>query len=564
MATADELMFCGSTREPLAMEITTYAPPVTVSPKWARFFPHYQSVRDLFDTVHFTGSDVSLPVSFTEANNSPEWRAAMLSEINSIRDHAVYSLVSPRTLPAGAKVLPSRWVFAVKSDGRHKARFVVKGFAQREGIDFNEVFSPTVRASTVRLALALAVTSGFTVKQLDVRTAFLYAPLQEDVFVRPPTGFEERDANGDVLVWKLHRSLYGIKQAPRNWHKTFRAHLLSDGAIQSQIDACLYYYPSSRGFVFVHVDDILAAHPSPSWLASWSRRLANTFQITESDNPSLFLGVSLTIDPASRSLTMHQRPYIEAIAARFGLSTPHPVHTPIVPGSPRREGGMCDAPNHQLFQQIVGALMYAATWTRPDIAFAVNQLAQCMQAPTEGDLELAKRLVRYLVHTKDLGLRYGGQGGLEGWTDADWGNCPETRRSVSGNVVMFRGAAVEWCSRKQHVTALSSCEAEYIAASSVTQLVLPLRHMLGELGHPVQGPTPVFCDNTGAVALARDPVHPKRTKHIDVRFHFIREKVEGGLIAMKHCPGEDMLADLLTKALSRARFTALRGKLMST
>eukprot|EP00975_Prorocentrum_lima_P019425 4089964-Prorocentrum_lima.AAC.1 len=231
---------------------------------------------------------------------------------------------------------------------------------------------------------------------------------------------------------------------------------------------------------------------------------------------------------------MHQRPYIEAIAARFGLSTPHPVHTPIVPGSPRREGGMCDAPNHQLFQQIVGALMYAATWTRPDIAFAVNQLAQCMQAPTEGDLELAKRVVRYLVHTKDLGLRYGGQGGLEGWTDADWGNCPETRRSVSGNVVMFRGAAVEWCSRKQHVTALSSCEAEYIAASSVTQLVLPLRHMLGELGHPVQGPTPVFCDNTGAVALARDPVHPKRTKHIDVRFHFIREKVEGGLIAMKH------------------------------
>eukprot|EP00899_Mesostigma_viride_P020074 jgi/Mesvir1/28068/Mv26200-RA.1 len=565
MATA-ALVSDGVAHDPLAQVLPT-TPLDRVSPKWARFYPDYMSVRDLFDTfsLHTSSGSTSIPSSFAEAHASPEWRAAMDSELSSIREHAVYSLVSSKSLPRTAKVLPSRWVFAVKSDGRFKARFVVKGFAQREGIDFTEVFSPTVRSSTIRLALAFGVSSGYVLKQLDVRTAFLYAPLSEDVYVRPPAGFEQRDAAGDVLVWKLQRSLYGIKQAPRNWHKTFSAYLLSDGAVQSPTDSCLYVYPTSRTFVFVHVDDIIAGSPSSSWLASWSHRLASKFQITESDDPSFFLGVSLHVDPVSRSLSLHQTVYIEALAARFGLSPSFPVRTPVSVSrvSPQREGGMqLNAPDTQLYQSKTGAVLYVALWTRPDIAFAVNQLAQHMQAPTAAHMEAADRLIRYLYTTRDKGLRYGQEGGLEAWTDADWANCPESRRSVTGNLVLFRGAPVEWCSRKQPIVALSSCEAEYIAASSVTQLVLPLRRLLGDLGAPVEGPTTVLCDNTGAVALAKDPVHPKRTKHIDVRYHFIREQVEGGSICMRHCPGKDNLADIFTKALGRARFITLRDKLL--
>ena len=565
MAT-DEQMFCGTAHSPLA-DSTPHVPLLpnrTVSPKWARFFPHYRAVKDLFDQVYFTDIAGSVPLNFADAQQSPEWRAAMDSEIASIRSLDVYKLVPQSALPAGAKVLPSRWVYAIKSDGRHKARFVVKGFAQREGIDFNEVFSPTVRASTIRLALAHAVSSGFTLKQLDVRTAFLYASLDEVVFVRPPPGFEERDAAGQPLVWQLLRSLYGIKQAPRNWHKTLRAHLLSDGAVQSATDACLFLYPDG-GFVFMHVDDILAAHPSSSWLASWSSRMASKFQITESDNPSLFLGVSLHIDSAARTLTLQQTQYIESVAARFGLTSSPPVHTPIVPRtSPQREGGMCNAQDTQLYQQITGALMYAASWTRPDIAFACNQLAQHMQAPSAADLEAAKRVERYLYTTRTLAIRYGRTGDLTAWTDADWANCPETRRSVTGNLVLYREGPAEWASRKQPMVTLSSCEAEYVAAGSCTQQVLPLMRLLGELGAPVKGPTTILCDNTGAVALSKDPVHPKRTKHIDVRYHFIREQVEGGFICMRHCPGKDNLADIFTKALSRRLFVTMRDKLLVT
>ncbi len=514
------------------------------------------------------------PRTRQEAMRSPEahlWREAEESEIKSLSENNTWTL-EPR--PKGnVNIVGSRWLYKTKRDQhgnvvKYKARLVAQGFTQEQGIDYDETHSSVVRFTSVRLIFAISAEEGLLVHVMDVDTAFLNAILKELIYLRQPKGFEQRGPDGEELVCKLEKALYGLKQASRNWNLTINEWLTSEyGMTRSQADACVYVkiINGQKLYVTVWVDDLVIAGSNMDIIRHFKHAIANRFKMKDLGEVSSVLGMEAIRDPTTGEIKLTQVAYLKKVLERFGLSDCNPVGTPIEGNLQRLEGGK---PNHE-YMSIVGSLMYASVVCRPDITYAVQALSRHFQSCGPDHLNAAKRVLKYLKGTINKGIIYksGSTGraatGLIGYSDSDWGSDVDTRRSTTGYVFTFNGGAISWNSKLQQTVALSSSEAEYMALAAAVQEATHLRQLMEDLGCSITNSAiTIFEDNIGCIAMSSNPVFHKRTKHIAIKYHFIREKVESGEIDVKYISTNQQLADILTKPLSKQKTILLSSAIM--
>ena len=524
---------------------------------------------DRYGDYVYVADEISEPKSAFEALSGPEsdmWKNSMQREYDSILSMDVWDLVSP---PVNRKIVPCKWVFKKKTDSdgnviQYKSRLVAQGFSQVPGLDYAETFSPVARFESVRTLTAMAVKFGLKLHHMDVSSAFLNGDLEEEIYMKQPPCFEK---NGfSHLVCKLKKSIYGLKQSPRCWNSSLHSYLLCIGFTQSLYDPCVYTQMcgDQLKIIAVYVDDLIICCKSLQHITDMKDKLSSRYNMKDLGDLNYFLGVKIVLDYKKGLVSLLQTSYVEKILERFGMSQSKPVKTPYEISTQLTSASEGEKlyPNLTEYQAAVGALIYLTTHTRPDIAFAVGQVSRFCNKPSETHWSAVKRIFRYLSGTKHFGLLYQCcEDDLIGYSDADWAGNREDRRSTSGFVFMLSGAAISWASKKQPCVALSTAEAEYISLSNAAQEVIWLRNMLGEFGCPQLEPTVLHEDNQSAITISKNPQFHSRTKHIDIKFHFIRDQIERDVISVKYCPTEDMLADIFTKGLSFEKFAKFRALL---
>jgi hypothetical protein len=468
------------------------------------------------------------------------------------------------------RVLKAKWVFTRKIDGdtgkpsAFKARWVAKGFSQKAGIDYNELYAGVAHKDSIRIFLSLVNYLDMDCDQVDIKAAFLNGDLQETIYLDPPQG-------GDIPANKillLRKSLYGLKQSPRCFNKALDEWLRSQQLTPTRADPCIYTRSDKGSFLLlsVHVDDQLIACNSRSVLDDFKRKLNDRFECSDGGPVSYFLGFNVFRNRSERKLFVSQEHYIESILDRFDMTDCKPVKTPLptnFKSTPATDEEFEDA-RHEEYPALVGSIMYAATITRPDIAYAAGVLARTASKWNKTHVHAARHLLRYLRGTSDLCLTFDGTSGKRialGYADADWGGCLDTRRSTTGYLFKTFGGPVAWKSKRQATTALSTTEAEYMASAEATRQAIWLRLLLEELNHGLTGPLSILNDNNAAILLSKNPVNHDRSKHIDIRHHFLRDKVFDNTVELSHVATEDNLADILTKPLGTDTFMDLRERM---
>ncbi|GJR42580.1 retrovirus-related pol polyprotein from transposon TNT 1-94 [Tanacetum coccineum] len=442
------------------------------------------------------------PKNFKSAVTEDCWFQAMQDEIHEFDRLDVWELVPP---PDCAMIIALKWIYKVKLDEygdvlKNKARLVAKGYRQEEGLDFEESFAPVARLEAIRIFLANAASKNMTVYQMDVKTAFLNGELKEVVYVSQLEGFVDPDRPHHV--YRLKKSLYGLKQAPR---------------------ACSKFQMSMMGQI------------------------------------SFFLGLQISQNP--RGIFINQSKYANEILKKFDLHKSDPVDTPMVERTKLGEDLSGIPVDQTQYRSMIGSLMYL-TASRPDLVFAVCMCARYQSMPTKKHLEAVKRVFRYLQGTINMGLWYSKDTAmaLTAYADADHAGCQDTRRSTSGSAQFLGDKLVSWSSKKQTSTSISSTEAEYIAMSGCCAQILWMRSQLSDYGFAYNH-IPLYCDNKSAIALCCNNIQYSRSKHIDIRHHFIREQVEKGVVELYFVRTGYQLADIFTKALPKERFEFILPRL---
>ena len=503
------------------------------------------------------------PRHYKEAMADPDsdkWSAAMQEEYASLQDNKTWTLVDR---PTNQRVLPGKWVYKHKRGPngeivRYKARWVIRGDQQREGIDFNETFATVVKPMSYKLIFAIAAALDWEIDQMDVKTAFLYGKVEETVFMEQPTGLDD----GSPKVCKLDRALYGLKQAPRVWYNTLSDFLQQLGFQPLDADASVFH---KKGVIIaIYVDDLLIAGRDRHEIDVLKKALNQRFQMSDLGPVNFYLGMTVTRDRPNRVLRLGQHSYLTKVLRDFGMEECKAAVTPMdAAGS-----NLVPAPKEYTatpavvkeYQRLIGSLMYAMLGSRPDIAFAVSMVSRFASNPTPEHTTAAKRILRYLRGTLDFQLTYRGDlGALTGYSDADWAGDKDTRRSTGGFVFNVGSGIVSWSSKRQATVALSSCESELMAETQAAKEAVWLSRFLAEVLHQEQVTVVLHCDNQGAIALAKNDQFHARTKHIDIREKWVREAVAAGQVELQYIPTDSQLADGLTKPLPKDKFNFFRS-----
>ncbi|WVZ71236.1 LOW QUALITY PROTEIN: hypothetical protein U9M48_019848 [Paspalum notatum var. saurae] len=483
------------------------------------------------------------PRDVSHALSDHNWVNAMHEELENFERNHVWDLVEP---PPNYRPIGTKWVFKNKQgeDGmvvRNKARL-------KEGIDYEETFAPIARLEAIRILFAFAASKGFKLQQMDVKSAFLNGFIEEEVYVRQPPGFES--ARFPDRVYKLRKALYGLKQAPRAWYA--RVFSLKSGFVMGSVDKTLFLL--SRGgdtqIVQIYVDDIIFGGSSHALVSSFAEQMSREFKMSLMGELQFFLGLQIKQGP--EGIFVHQAKYTRDILKKFEMGDSKPMTTPMSTNTALDADEDGEAVDQKEFRGMIGSLLYL-TATRPDIQFAASPRISHRQA--------VKRVFRYLKFTPELGLWYssGSSLSLRGFSDADHAGYRIDRKSTSGTCQLLGTSLVSWSSRKQASVSLSTTEAEYIAAASCCSQLLWMKATLSDFGLRF-GKIPLLVDSTSAISVAKNPVLHSRTKHIDVRFHFLRDHYEKGDIDLVHVASENQLADIFTKPLEFVAFVRLRGE----
>jgi hypothetical protein len=452
-------------------------------------------------------------------------------------------------------------VYDRKRDGRYKARLVAGGHRQQPGIDFNETVAPVCSYRTVRMMLAVAAHEGLHLRQFDIKNAFLNGHLQEEVYIRPPKGWEHL-AGGYRRVLRLNRALYGLRQAPRVWNERLGSELTALGFVQSKADPALWILRDERGLVLTmfYVDDGMVAARTSSEADALVDKVEGMFSIRKLGKPQDMLGIEISRNWDAGTIRQAQK--ARALAASFGVETESRAlpMTPAVYGNLRAAQPSDTMADQVAYRAGIGSLLHMAQSVRPDVAAPVHALAAFSSKPTTTHYAAMLDIVRYVCGTADRGITYGrSKVPVEFWCDASFAACLDTRRSVTRWVAVCFGGAVSWECCKQPTVAASTMEAEYQACGSMAREALSFQKLLEEFALlarslDVQGPLTVFCDNKAAIYLCKDRRETKRSKHIGVIHHFARDCVAQGKVQFVYCRSGDNVSDCLTKALPRTLF----------
>ena len=413
--------------------------------------------------------------------------------------------------------------------------------------------------TSIRAIMALAAKLGWKLHQMDVKTTFLNGVVEEEVYVEQSLGFETHDR--ETHVCKLKKALYGLKQAPRTWYGRIDSFLMSLGFTKSKADPNLYskIEDGMQVILLLYVDDLFLTGDE-ELIADSKRKLAAEFEMKDLGPMHYFLG--LEVWQNSDEIILSQGKYAMEILKRFGMMDCKSMSTLMMTNLKLlgdTSSGTIDA---TLYRQMIGSLMYL-TNTRPDICFAVNTLSQYMVDPRQVHLVAAKHVLRYLKGTIDYGLRYARdcKFGLVGYTDSDWAGSVPDRKSTSGCCFSLGSAVIAWRSRKQTSVALSTTEAEYIAACAACSEAIWLRKMISGLFDLQLEATWIYCDNQSCIKLSENPVFHDKSKHIEIKYQYIRDMVEKGAVELLYIATEEQIADVLTKPLSRLKLEYFRDKL---
>ena len=516
------------------------------------------------------------PMTLAEALASLEadaWRVSIAEEMAALDENKTWQVVSPAELPPGARALSTKLVFKRKLDQfgnveRLKTRLVVRGFEQRAGRDFAEVFAPVVHKTTVRVALAIAAALGLSVHHLDVSTAFLNGTIDGDVFIKLPDGIGR-----DGQVCKLLKALYGLRQSPRRWNEVLDATIKTKlGMQRSKTDPCLYTRTDPKAsplFLVVWVDDILVIGRDAVDIDHVKSVFKSHFKIRDLGEASMYVGIAIRHEHGR--MVLSQEHYTRSLMDKHNLADAKPKTTPLPPTwslSAAQAAQPLDPQAAGEYRTIVGEVMYLATATRPDLSFAASQLAQVMSTPTHVAMHAAKHVLRYISGAPGLSLCYSKTrahpGELTAWVDATWASDTATARSVTGYVVVLNGAAVVWKTKKQTSVARSSCEAEYSALGELAAELQFVRSLLHDMHLAPDTPVVVHEDNQGALRIATNAETSSRSKHFNVAYHYTRELIQNNTIKLQYCPTEKMIADGFTKQIPAPRAIQHRNSIFGT
>ncbi|KAL0351154.1 UNVERIFIED_CONTAM: Retrovirus-related Pol polyprotein from transposon RE2 [Sesamum radiatum] len=453
------------------------------------------------------------PENFETAVKHKVWVQAMEEEIKMIEKNNTWELTDR---PKDKEVIGVKWIYKTKlnADGsiqKHKARLVAKGYSQLPGIDYTETFAPVARLDTIRALIAIAANKKWKIYQMDVKSAFLNGYIDEEIYVEQPQGFIAKGSEEKVL--RLKKALYGLKQAQE-------------------------------------LDDLIYTGNNEKMIQVFKEDMMKTFEMSDLGLMHFFLGIE--INQEKEGIFICQRKYTETLLKKFKMESCKTVTTPLVTGEKYQKEDGSQKVDGSMYRSLIGSLLYL-TATRPDIMFATCLLSRFMQSPSQVHYAAAKRILRYLRGTKDFGIWYKSTNDakLVGYTDSDWAGSVDDMKSTSGYTFSLGSGIFSWASKKQATVAQSSAEAEYIAAAATSNQAIWLRRILEDMGEKQEEPTTIYCDNKSAIAITKNPVQHSRTKHIDIKYHSLREATTRGEIELKYCSTEEQLADIFTKALPR-------------
>ena len=484
------------------------------------------------------------PTSYSAAIKGPnrtEWELAMNVEYKSLIDKNVWECVPQ---PMDQKPLTTKWVYKYKigADGtivKYKARMVARGFQQVEGVDYYETYAPVAKHPTYRILFTISTLLGWSTHQVDVVTAFLNSPLRETVYIRAPPGYPEKKG----FVLRLRKALYGLKQASKAWYDTLVAALKHFGWRVSHYDPCLFICQAKKMFIVVWVDDMLIFGQDEKDVQACKEELTSRFAMKDEGPCSYYLGMQ--VSTKSSRVTITQSTFVRLALTKYDLRDLPPAASPgdsnkrlarsrpnndlTVPIARRSRSG--DTEFLQRYQSMVGTLNWLSTISRPDISFDTGLVARYNADPCQEHMEAVIRIFAYLKGSMHYGICITNkQTGLVGYVDSDYANCEDTRRSTTGFIFLLNGTPISWKSARQKLVTGSTCEAEYVAAYEASKEAIWLKWLLLDINSTGDGtaPIPLYVDNKAARDLAENPTQHERTKHIDIKFHFIRERVQMG------------------------------------
>lgn len=507
-----------------------------------------------FHKIHYSKE---IPMTYADAlseENKSLWETPIKSELQSLADNNVWEIV-PRK--SDMQIVPVKWLFTVKSDGKRKARLVAVGCQDKEKYESQEKVAPTPSLASIRWAFALASKHNWDLVQLDVKTAFLYSKIDREKYIRIPDGV---NTDSKKFVCKLKKALYGLATAPKCWNQTFDEFIQSCGYNQSTRDPCVYSIANGDriSILIVHVDDILITGNDPKMMKETCENLKLKFEIKDLGFPKKFLGFEIE-KCKNKKLFIHQSAYIDEILTEFRMVESLSKPTPMMPIANHKlvksDSKDCTFP----YKQAIGALLYVSNYTRPDIAFAVNYLARFQADPKPFHWTLIKRIFRYLKGTKSMGIMYECQKSenFDVFVDADHAGDP-SRKSTTGYVVRMFGCPIMWCSRKQVTIAESTGEAEYVAICEAARDILFLTRLTTEVVFPVQYPIVVYEDNIAALRKCNSSCAKGRLKHLELKYFKVREYVKENILKIVKIDTGSQVADILTKPMLEQGFVKFR------
>ncbi|KAK2402246.1 putative mitochondrial protein [Trifolium repens] len=524
-------------------------------------FVSYQHVSAAHKHFTLNLSTLTEPTSYEEAMSDEHWKNAINTELTALVKNKTWTLTK---LPLHKKAIGCKWVFKLKlhADGsieRHKARLVAKGYTQTEGIDYIDTFSPVVKMTTVRTFMAIAAIQNWPLFQLDVNTAFLHGDLYEEVYMQPPPGLTLDQPD---LVCKLQRSLYGLKQASRQWNAKLTETLLASDYKQSKADYSLFTKKTPTGFtaILVYVDDLVLGGTDINEINHLKAFLDQKFSIKDLGSLKYFLGFEVA--RSSNGISLCQRKYTLDLLQDTGLLAAKPCPTPMQPQLQlhKASGKLISDPT--AYRRLIGRLLYL-THSRPEISYAVSKLSQFLDSPTDEHMLAGLHVLKFLKNNPGQGLFFSSSSSLilKGFSDSDWGACPDTRRSTTGLCFFLGSSLISWKSKKQSVVSRSSSEAEYRALAQAACEGQWLLYLLHDFLIPHESPILIYCDNKSAMHIAANPVFHERTKHIEIDCHVVRDKIQANIIHLLPVTSKDQIADIFTKSLHPGPFHILQTKL---
>lgn len=515
--------------------------------------------KKIYNTVNMVCShEVTIPETVNEALSSEyagEWWSAMQAEYNSLVANDTWELVE---IPSNHKVVSNKWVFALKKDNdgnieRFKARLVAKGCSQKYGVNYTETFSPVVRSETIRMVFALAVEYGLYLHQMDVSSAYINSDLKDEVYMKQPEQFVSEEYPNRVL--KLKKALYGLKQSGREWNFKLDSILKDIGFEQCASEPCVYtmYRGGKMNIVAVYVDDLLIASSSKDEMQRIKDGIAQQVKVVDKGEAKYFLSLEIERQGELGEISINQKSQIQKLLKNYSMENCRPVSTPLDPKyQVKCENNDCKLADQVQYQSLIGSLMYIAIHTRPDILHSVSKLSQMNNKPHSEHMNAAKRVLKYLHATQAMSLHYKRTGEpINCFADADWGGDTRDRKSYTGYAFIMAGAVVSYESKKQSTVALSSTEAEYMAMSSACKEATYLKKLFKDMKLQCPDAITLNADNMSAINLVKNPVYHSRSKHIDIKYHHIRDTYQRNEIELNYCASTNNLADILTKNLSK-------------